>query len=220
MKNFTIKHIFNPSDILSYNYSKVLNSIAKNQINIVKLDIIIGGFPVVNKNLKFTEYDEDIIKKYNLNFESIQRKQQENLVMNNDNFIFATAMCIFKERFPEKAVEFSLQLHKINLSKKDKIKSICSHAQILGYNETEFKNKLSEKKYKLQANYEFETINNKIVINSYPVTIIELEGRLQVMFSGYICINRLKQIYEEPDKKKLFYSLKNDIFIGDLIQKK
>lgn len=214
MKKLNIKYIFNPSDQLSYTYCKLLNLAGIKQDNLIGIDVIIGGFPIINRNLKFTKYDTEVIKKYNINLSGHHLPQKESLDLNNENFILATAMCVFKERFPEKAIEFACHIHKNNLSFDEKIKSLYQIAKISGYDELEFKNKLAEKKYKVQAYSEFELVTNKIVINAYPITIIEWENKIRVLFSGYICLNRLKEIYEVTDKRELFYTLNDVLFSG------
>ncbi|MFY7733853.1 MAG: hypothetical protein ACOVSR_10245 [Bacteroidia bacterium] len=79
MKKFKIKYVFNPSDKLSKIYSKVLNSVKNKQDNLIEIDIITGSFPMVNRNLKFTKSNNEVIKKYYIYLTSIHLQLQKSI---------------------------------------------------------------------------------------------------------------------------------------------
>lgn len=79
MKKFKIKYVFNPSYKLSKIYSKVLNSVKNKQDNLIEIDIITGSFPMVNRNLKFTKSNNEVIKKYYIYLTSIHLQLQKSI---------------------------------------------------------------------------------------------------------------------------------------------
>ena len=108
----------------------------------------------------------------------------------------AIALCIVKERYPEKALEFAALLH--TMIYKDGIEpeayeKYAAYAERIGYNKEEFTKKMYDPLYKEKAFAEFSRATALGAV-SFPTVMIEKDGRYEVLFSGYMPYEKAKKL--------------------------
>lgn len=100
----------------------------------------------------------------------------------------AIAMCIFKEYYPNRAVEFAADLqHSLHAEGRD-LTDNEAYRHLLekyGINETAFYEKLSSEAYKKMAYDEFALVK-QLKVEGYPAVLIQLnDSKFHLVASGY-----------------------------------
>ena len=107
----------------------------------------------------------------------------------------AIALCIFKEIYPEKQVEFAADLQYAlhyegrDLTDKEAYRHLIEQ---YGLNETAFYEKLGSDTYKDQAHYEFQ-LCKQLQVTGYPCVLIQVaETKFHLLARGYTPYDDLK----------------------------
>jgi len=107
----------------------------------------------------------------------------------------AIALCIFKEIYPEKQVEFAADLQYAlhfegrDLTDKEAYRHLIEQ---YGLNETAFYEKLFSDTYKDQAHYEFQ-LCKQLQVTGYPCVLIQVaETKFHLLARGYTAYEDLK----------------------------
>jgi len=107
----------------------------------------------------------------------------------------AIALCIFKEIYPEKQVEFAADLQYAlhyegrDLTDKEAYRHLIEQ---YGLNETAFYEKLVSDTYKDQAHYEFQ-LCKQLQVTGYPCVLIQVaETKFHLLARGYTAYEDLK----------------------------
>jgi putative protein-disulfide isomerase len=107
----------------------------------------------------------------------------------------AIALCIFKEIYPEKQVEFAADLQYAlhyegrDLTDKEAYRHLIEQ---YGLNETAFYEKLGSDTYKDQAHYEFQ-LCKQLQVTGYPCVLIQVaETKFHLLARGYTAYEDLK----------------------------
>ena len=107
----------------------------------------------------------------------------------------AIALCIFKEIYPEKQVEFAADLQYAlhfegrDLTDKEAYRHLIEQ---YGLNETAFYEKLGSDTYKDQAHYEFQ-LCKQLKVTGYPCVLIQVaETKFHLLARGYTPYEDLK----------------------------
>jgi putative protein-disulfide isomerase len=107
----------------------------------------------------------------------------------------AIALCIFKEIYPEKQVEFAADLQYAlhfegrDLTDKEAYRHLIEQ---YGLNETAFYEKLFSDTYKDQAHYEFQ-LCKQLQVTGYPSVLIQVaETKFHLLARGYTAYEDLK----------------------------
>jgi len=107
----------------------------------------------------------------------------------------AIALCIFKEIYPEKQVEFAADLQYAlhyegrDLTDKEAYRHLIEQ---YGLNETAFYEKLGSDTYKDQAHYEFQ-LCKQLQVTGYPCVLIQVaETKFHLLARGYTPYEDLK----------------------------
>lgn len=107
----------------------------------------------------------------------------------------AIALCIIKERYPDKALEFAATLHRmyyVDGIEPEDYDAYGVYAEKFGYDRTEFNIKMKDSAYIKMAYHDFEYARQNGA-NSFPTVIIEKDGKKEVLFSGFLSFEKAKQ---------------------------
>ena len=110
----------------------------------------------------------------------------------------AIAMCIMKERYPKKSFEFASLLHKmyyVDGIEPEDYEAYGTYAATIGYDKSEFNNKMKDSIYIQKAYKDFEYAQS-LGANSFPTVIIEQNGKMEILFSGFLAFDRAKQMID------------------------
>jgi putative protein-disulfide isomerase len=110
----------------------------------------------------------------------------------------AIALSIMKERYPEKALTFAGILHKmyyVDGVEPENYEAYGEYAASIGYDKSEFNAKMKDKAYFNKAHNDFEYART-LGANSFPTVLIEQNGKKEILFSGYLSYDRLRQIMD------------------------
>ena len=98
----------------------------------------------------------------------------------------AIAMCIFREKFPQKALQFSRLLHQgiyvDNLEPEGDWYAAC--AAKLGFDAAEFKEKTKEDKYRQMAEQDFQRAK-ALGVTGFPAVLLLKDGKYTTISNGY-----------------------------------
>jgi putative protein-disulfide isomerase len=111
----------------------------------------------------------------------------------------AIAMCIFRERFPEKALAFAGLLHQmiyIDGFEPENIEVYSEYSSRLGFDKEEFNIKMSDAGYLRLALLDFQ-LAQALQANGFPAVYYQTEDKLYKIASGYMPYERLKLVIEE-----------------------
>jgi putative protein-disulfide isomerase len=111
----------------------------------------------------------------------------------------AIAMCIFKERFPEKALAFAGLLHNMIYTdgvEPENREAYSEYASHLGFDKVEFNTKMSDASYLRLAQSDFERAQ-ALRANGFPAVYFQKDNKLEKIVSGYVPYERLRIIFEE-----------------------
>ena len=114
----------------------------------------------------------------------------------------AIALCIMKERYPDKAFEFGSLLHDmiyVDGNGTEDYSIYGKYAARLGYDEKEFNSKMNDPHYLKLAQMDFEAAQ-QLGATSFPTVLIEKQGEVTVLFRGYLPFARAKAIIDEQVK--------------------
>jgi putative protein-disulfide isomerase len=109
------------------------------------------------------------------------------------------AMCIFKERFPEKTLAFAGLLHNmiyVDGAEPENIEAYSEYASHLGFDKVEFNTKMSDVSYLTLAQSDFERAQ-ALHANGFPAVYFQKDSKLEKIVSGYVPYERLSIIVEE-----------------------
>lgn len=110
----------------------------------------------------------------------------------------AIALCILKEKYPEKSLAFAALLHQmyyIDGIEPENYEAYGTYASALGYDKVEFNKKMKDSVYIQKAYKDFEYAQ-QLGANSFPTVIIEQNGKREILFSGYIPFDRAKKLID------------------------
>jgi putative protein-disulfide isomerase len=114
----------------------------------------------------------------------------------------AIALCIMKERYPDKAFEFGSLLHDmiyVDGNGTEDYSVYGQYAAKLGYDEKEFNAKMNDPHYLKLAQMDFEAAQ-QLGATSFPTVLIEKNGFVTILFRGYLPFERAKAIIDEHVK--------------------
>ncbi|TVR79046.1 MAG: DsbA family protein [Chitinophagaceae bacterium] len=107
----------------------------------------------------------------------------------------ALAMTVFKEKFPEKAVEFSARLNKAiyydGVQPAD-LESYIPIAAELGYRERSFRRALEDEEYKTKTYLDFQK-SGSLEVRGFPTVFLEINGERHRVSVGYVSYEELEQ---------------------------
>lgn len=103
------------------------------------------------------------------------------------------ALCIVKEKFPERQLEFGeMLLNAIYFDglSADDINGFAQYASKIGFDKKEFIDKMENIKYKIEAEKEFEFFKSS-PFNGMPTLVLESEGNKIPLSNGYSSFDKL-----------------------------
>ncbi len=104
------------------------------------------------------------------------------------------ALCIVKEKFPERELEFAELLLKAiyhdGLSS-DNVNGLAEYASKVGFEKTEFITKMKSVDYKNKAEKEFEVFKSSS-FSGMPTLVLENEGNQILLSNGYVTYDDLR----------------------------
>lgn len=107
----------------------------------------------------------------------------------------AIALCIFKEIYPERQVEFAAELQKaLHFEGRDLTDNAAYHHLLEKYaiDAETFYDKLNSEAYKEKANYEFALVK-QLQVSGYPCVLLqESETKFHLLARGYTSFEDLK----------------------------
>jgi putative protein-disulfide isomerase len=110
----------------------------------------------------------------------------------------AIAMCIMKERYPEKSLSFASLIHQmyyVDGIEPENYGAYGTYAATLGYDKTEFDKKMIDSIYVQKAFKDFDYAQ-QLGANSFPTVIIEQSDKREILFSGFLTFDRAKNIID------------------------
>ena len=110
----------------------------------------------------------------------------------------AIALCIMKERYPEKSFSFASLLHKmyyVDGIEPENNEAYGTYAAILGYDHQEFNMKMGDSVYVQKAYKDFDYAQ-QLGANSFPTIILEYNGKREILFKGYVSFDQAKNIID------------------------
>lgn len=110
----------------------------------------------------------------------------------------AIALCILKEKYPDKSLEFAGLLHKmfyVDGIEPENYEAYGTYASTLGYDKETFNQKMKDSIYIKRAYKDFEYAQ-QLGANSFPTVIIEKEGKKEILFKGFTTFDRAKSLID------------------------
>ncbi|KOY84312.1 hypothetical protein AD998_21750 [bacterium 336/3] len=110
----------------------------------------------------------------------------------------AIALCIMKEKYPEKSFEFAGLLHKmyyVDGIEPENHEAYGTYAAKLGYDKTEFNKKMKDSIYINKAYKDFEYAQ-QLGANSFPTVLLEKNGKIEMLFNGFTNFDRAKKLID------------------------
>jgi putative protein-disulfide isomerase len=108
------------------------------------------------------------------------------------------ALCIMKEKYPDKSLEFASLLHKmyyVDGIEPENYEAYGIYAATLGYDKTEFNQKMKDSIYIKKAYQDFEYAQ-QLGANSFPTVIIEKDGKREILFKGFTTFDKAKKLID------------------------
>jgi putative protein-disulfide isomerase len=115
-----------------------------------------------------------------------------------NSFPPAIALCIMKEKYPEKSLEFAGLLHKmyyVDGIVPEDYEAYGIYAAKLGYDKTEFNTKMKDSTYINKAYKDFEYAQ-QLGANSFPTVLLEKDGKIEILFNGFTTFDSAKKIID------------------------
>jgi putative protein-disulfide isomerase len=110
----------------------------------------------------------------------------------------AIALCIMKERFPEKSLAFASLLHQmyyVDGIEPENYDAYGTYAATIGYDKDEFNRKMKDPVYIQKAYKDFEYAQ-QLGANSFPTVILEQNGNREILFRGFLPFDRAKKVID------------------------
>ena len=188
-----------------YGFSPVIKQIAANYNPQLNIEVLSGGMIVpenpvaIGVTAGFIQKAYPTVEEYTgVKFGADYLWHVENPDLSDwypNSEMSAIALCIFKEIYPEKQVEFAADLQYAlhfegrDLTDKEAYRHLIEQ---YGLNETGFYEKLGSDTYKDQAHYEFQ-LCKQLQVTGYPCVLIQVaETKFHLLARGYTPYNDLK----------------------------
>jgi len=188
-----------------YGFSPVIKQIAANYNPQLNIEVLSGGMIVpenpvaIGVTAGFIQKAYPTVEEYTgVKFGADYLWHIENPDLSDwypNSEMSAIALCIFKEIYPEKQVEFAADLQYAlhfegrDLTDKEAYRHLIEQ---YGLNETAFYEKLGSDTYKDQAHYEFQ-LCKQLQVTGYPCVLIQVaETKFHLLARGYTPYNDLK----------------------------
>ena len=188
-----------------YGFSNVINLIAKEYTNNFEFEVLSGGMILPEKPVSIEVTAHYIQQAYKTVEEYTGVKFGEDYLWHINNPELsdwfpnslkpAIALCIFKEYYPERQIEFATDLQYAlhfegrDLTDDEAYKHLLEKYSI---NEETFYTKLKSDEYKEKAEYEF-ALCKQLQVTGYPCVLIQLsETKFHLIARGYTPYNDLK----------------------------
>lgn len=110
----------------------------------------------------------------------------------------AIALCIMRERYPEKAFEFAGLLHHmyyVDGIEPENIEAYGQYAARLGFDAVEFNALMKEERY-IQKAYEDFEYARLLGASSFPTLIVAHQGKRTVLFVGYLPFEKAQRLID------------------------
>jgi len=110
----------------------------------------------------------------------------------------AIALCIMKEKYPEKSFEFAGLLHKmiyVDGIEPENYEAYGTYASTFGYDKTEFNQKMKDSTYIKKAYKDFEYAQ-QLGANSFPTVLLEKDGKIETIINGFATFDRAKKLID------------------------
>ena len=188
-----------------YGFSPVIKQIAENYNPQLNIEVLSGGMIVpenpvpIGVTAGFIQKAYPTVEEYTgVKFGADYLWHVENPDLSDwypNSEMSAIALCIFKEIYPEKQVEFAADLQYAlhyegrDLTDKEAYRHLIEQ---YGLNETAFYEKLGSDTYKDQAHYEFQ-LCKQLQVTGYPCVLIQVaETKFHLLARGYTPYEDLK----------------------------
>ena len=198
-----------------YGFSPVIKKIAEEYKDVMHADVLSGGMILPEKPLHISATANYILKAYKnveeltgIKFSEdylwhIKNPEESDWYPNSETP--AIAMCIFKEYYPDRAVEFSADLqYALHYEGRDLTDDEAYRHLLEKYSiQPEiFYEKLKSEDYKEVAYYEF-SLMKQLQVTGYPCVFIQTgELKFQMVARGYTDYDTLKERIELIIKKQ------------------
>ncbi len=110
----------------------------------------------------------------------------------------AIALCIMKERYPDKSFEFASLLHKmyyVDGVEPEDYEAYGTYASTLGYDKAEFNQKMKDSIYIKKASKDFQYAH-QLGANSFPTVLLEKDGKIETIINGFTTFERAKKLID------------------------
>ena len=188
-----------------YGFSPVIKQITENYNPQLNIEVLSGGMIVpenpvpIGVTAGFIQKAYPTVEEYTgVKFGADYLWHVENPDLSDwypNSEMSAIALCIFKEIYPEKQVEFAADLQYAlhfegrDLTDKEAYRHLIEQ---YGLNETAFYEKLGSDTYKDQAHYEFQ-LCKQLQVTGYPCVLVQVaETKFHLLARGYTPYNDLK----------------------------
>lgn len=193
-----------------YGFSPVIKRIAEEYKNILPAEVLSGGMILPEKPVHISATAGYILQAYKNVEELTGIKFGEDYlwhIKNPDDSDWypnsekpAIAMCIFKEYYPERAVEFSADLqYALHFEGRDLTDDEAYRHLLEKYSiqQESFYQKLSSEEYKTRAYDEFEFVK-QLQVTGFPTVLVQTgELKFQMVGRGYTDYETLKGRIDE-----------------------
>ena len=193
-----------------YGFSPVMKKIAAAYASLLDIEVLSGGMitgQAVQPIEKMAHYIEGAYKNVEqlsgIKFGEdylwhIRNPQLSDWVMNSEKP--ATALCVFKEYYPDRQVEFAADLqYALHAEGRDLCDDEAYRHLLEKYsiNEEAFFSKLNNDEYKEQAYYEF-ALCKQLQVTGFPAVLLqESETKFHLLARGYTSYEDLKKRIDE-----------------------
>ena len=111
----------------------------------------------------------------------------------------AVALCVFREKFPDKQVEFAGDLQRAiyydGVAPEDTA-AFAARAARYGFDESEFNYKVSSAEYHALAKEDFKE-TERFGITGFPAVVVEAKGEYFLMAKGFTSSDTLERVWEK-----------------------
>jgi len=110
----------------------------------------------------------------------------------------AIALCIMKEKYPDKSLEFAGLLHKmyyVDGIEPENYEAYGTYASTLGYDKAEFNQKMKDSIYINKAYKDFEYAE-QLGAKSFPTVLLEKDGKIETIINGFTTFDGAKKIID------------------------
>ena len=220
MEKMTLIYCYDAYCGWCYGFSKVITNIASTFKNELEVEVLSGGMIMPEKPVHIKVSADYISKAYKTVEEAtgirfgedylwhIKNPEESDWYPNSEKP--AIAMCIFKEYYPERMVEFSADLqYSLHFEGRDLTDDEAYRHLLEKYsiNEETFYAKLKSEEYKDMAHYEFSLVQ-QLKVEGYPTVFIQTKSStFHMVARGYTdeaeLEKRIKAVIEEQQSSTL-----------------